>query len=268
MNERVQRANEDECARRVKQSMNRLSRCAKRAPAQLRRLLDASIACLLQGGETDLETIEALFKAAREAFEQFPDLEAAATGLSALGVYREHGYDTIGLIADFSSLPPLLQANCISALSRALGGGAELGAETVFELLAEGIPPPAHPAVAATGITIDYVVVVAAAWHSAGVRAGRAFKEHDAGYTSKFHRFCDSVLTALVEPHSRRHMEGLDRLAAKVRARHRQLSSENQKYVGAALPRRDTRWLITAHCVREALNRFKKVRSKLHMTKG
>jgi hypothetical protein len=208
MNERILRAHEDERARRVKQALQRLAHCAKRAPARLRRLLDEQIASLLQGGEVDLETIEALFQAAREAFDQFPNSEAATTGLSALGVYREHGYDTIGLASDFSSLSSLLQANCTSALSQALQGGAELGAETVFEMLAEGISPPLRPPRGAADIIIDYVAAVAAAWNSAGLRAGRALKFGDAAYRSKFHRFCDLVLMALVEPHSRRHKRG------------------------------------------------------------
>jgi hypothetical protein len=266
MNEKVQRTNEHERAGSVKQAFQRLSRCARRAPAQLRHLLDAKIAGLLEGGEVDLETIETLLQASREGFEQFPDSEAAATGLSALGVYREHGYDTIGLSIDFSSLSPLLQANCTSTLSRAVQSGPTAGAVTVFEVLARAISPPANAPRGAADIMIDYVAAVAAAWHSAGLRAGRALRVRDASYTSKFHRFCDLVLSALVEPHSRRHGEGLDRLAAQAWARHRQLPREVQKFVRSGLPRRDTQWLVTAHCLREGLGRFKKSASRLHMT--
>src|SRR5262249_51209282 len=123
MNERVQQTEVYERARSVKRAFERLSHCAKRSPAGLRRLLDEKFSSLLQGGEVDLETIEALYRASREGFEQFPDSEPAATALSALGVYRKFGYDTIGLAADFSSLSPLIQANCTSALSQALRGG-------------------------------------------------------------------------------------------------------------------------------------------------
>ena len=60
---------------------------------------------------------------------------------------------------------------------------------------------------------IDYVAAVAAAWHGAGLRAARAFRAGDVGYTSRFHRFCDLLLTVLVEPRSRRHGEELERFA-------------------------------------------------------
>jgi len=233
MNDRIQQTNEHDRARSVKQALQRLAHCAKRAPARLRRLIDEQIVRLLQGGEVDLETIEALFQAAREAFDQFPDSEAATTGLSALGVYREQGYDTIGLAGDFSSLSSLLQANCTSALSQALRGGAEFRAETVFEVLAEGISPPARPPRGAADIMIDYVSAVAAAWNS----AGRALKFGDPAYTSKFHQFCDLVLAALIEPHSRRHQKGLDRLSDLAWARQRQLPRDDRKRrMTAALP--------------------------------
>src|SRR5262249_36497697 len=141
--------------------------------------LDEQIASLLQRGEVDLETIEALFQASREAFDQFPDSEAATTGLSALGVYREHGYNTIGLAVDFSSLSSLLQANCTSTLSQALKSDATAGAETVFEVLAEGISPPVRPPRGAADILIDYVAAVAAAWNSAGLRAARCRRDQE-----------------------------------------------------------------------------------------
>jgi hypothetical protein len=267
MNVRARQAEEYERAGPVKQSLQRLSNCAKRAPAKLRHLLDEKIVPLLQGGEVDLETIEALCQASREAFDHFPDSEAAATALSALGVYRQHDCDNIGLATDFSSLSMPLQANCTSALSQALRSGATVGAEGVFEALAGGISPPAHPPRGAADIVIDYVAAVAAAWHGAGLRAGRAFREGDVGYKSKFHRFCDLLLTVLVEPRSRRHGEELERFAEQAWARQRLLPPDVQKFVRGDLPRRDTQWLVTAHCLREGLGRFKKSASRLHTTR-
>jgi hypothetical protein len=267
MNERARQAEEYERAGTVKQSLQRLSNCAKRAPANLRHLLDEKIVPLLQGGEVDRETIEALFEAAREAFDHFPDSEAAATASSALGVYCQHDCDTIGLANDFSSLSTLSQANCISALSQALRSGATVGAEVVFAALAEGISPPAHPPRGAADIVIDYVAAVAAAWHDGGLCAGRAFREGDVGYKGKFHRFCDLLLTALVEPRSRRDGEELERFAVQAWARQRLLPRDVQKFVRGGLPRRDTQWLVTAHCLREGLGRFKKSASRLHTTR-
>src|SRR5215475_5015618 len=57
MNGRIQQTNELEHARNVKQALQRLAHCAKRAPARLRSLLDEQIVRLLQGGGVDLETI-------------------------------------------------------------------------------------------------------------------------------------------------------------------------------------------------------------------
>jgi hypothetical protein len=268
MNERVQQLEEHERAGKVKHTFQRLSHCAKRAPAQLRHLLDEQISHLLEGGEVDLETMEALFQTSREALEQFPASEASQTALSAAGVYREHGYNTIGLSNDFSSFSPSLQQDCTLALSRTIQSDPTVGAVAVFDVLAESISLPPPPPKGAADIVIDYVVAVAAAWRSAGLRAGRAVKFRNAVYTSKFHRFCDLVLTALVEPHSRRHEEGLKKRSDEAWVQQRQLPPEHQKYVRGGLPRRDTQWLVTAHCLREGLRRFKKTGSRRHMTRG
>jgi hypothetical protein len=268
MNKRIQQSEVSERARKVQQAFQRLSHCAKRSPATLRQLLDDRFRGLLHNVQVDLETIASLLALSREAFEQFPESEGAQTSLSALGVYREHGYDIIGLSTDFLSLSPLLQESCTSALSLALQSGSPAGAVMVFEVLAQGISPPAPPPRGAADIVIDYVVAVAAAWRGAGLRAGRAVKFRNAVYTSKFHRFCDVVLTALVEPHSRRHEEGLKKRSDDAWVHQRQLPPEHQKYVRGGLPRRDTQWLVTAHCLREGLRRFKKTGSRLHMTRG
>jgi hypothetical protein len=253
MNEQVQQTEAYERARKVKRAFQRLSHCARRAPARLRHLLDDKIHRVLQDAQVDVETIETLFAASREAFEQFPESEAAQTALSALSVYREHGYDITALSTDFLSLSPLFQESCTSAL--ALQGGGLADAVAIFEALAQAISPPAPPPRGAADIVIDYVAAVAAAWRSAGLRAGRALKFGDAVYTSKFHRFCDLLLTALVEPHARRHQDGLEQLSSQAWARQQQLPREYQKYVRGGLPRRDTQWLVTAHCLREGLRR-------------
>jgi hypothetical protein len=107
-------------SREVKTAFTRLSHCARRAPAKLRHLLHEKMSAALENGNADLEVIEELLVTSRRIFEQFPDAEAAQTALSALGIDREYGYDTIGLIDDFSSLSPPLQENCKSALSLAV----------------------------------------------------------------------------------------------------------------------------------------------------
>ena len=100
MNKRIQQSEVSERARKVQQAFQRLSHCAKRSPATLRQLLDDRFRGLLHNVQVDLETIASLLALSREAFEQFPESEGAQTSLSALGVYREHGYDIIGLSTD------------------------------------------------------------------------------------------------------------------------------------------------------------------------
>jgi hypothetical protein len=253
MNERTQAAEVCERSRKVKAAFGRLSHCAKRAPAKLRHMLDESISAVLESGDVDLEVIEALFQTSRTVFEQFPDAEATQSALSALGIDRKYAYDAIGLTVDFSSLSPPLQENCKSALSLAIKSGAGTGAVAVFKALADGVSDSPRPPRGASDIVIDYVAAVAAEWRSSGLRAGRALKSGNASYKSKFHRFCDLVLTVLVEPDSRRHQEGLDQLSEKAWARQRRLPREDRKYVRGGLPRKDSQWLVTAHCLREGL---------------
>jgi len=265
MNERAQQAEECERSNKVEKAFARLFLCAKRAPAKLRHLLDEKISSVLQSDHVDVETIEALLQASRAAFEELPDSEPAQTALLAMDIYREHGYDTIGLTVDFSSLSPLVQEDCKSALSLAVKNGTVDGAEVVFKVLADGITPLARPPRGASDIVIDYVATVASIWRSQGLRPARAWSE--TGYRSRFHRFCDLVLTALVEPDSRRHEKDLVNVSTKAWARQRQLPAEYRKFVRGGLRRKDTQWLVTHHCLREGLRRrFKKPASRLHMT--
>jgi hypothetical protein len=253
LNERAQAEEVYERSSKVKAAFGRLSHCIARAPAKLRRLLDGKMSAALEGGHVDLEVIEDLLVTSRTAFEQFPHAEAAQAALSALGVNRPYGYDTIGLINDFSSLSPPLQENCKSTLSPVVKKRRKVTAAAVFKALGDGITVSPRQPRGASDIVIDYVAAVAADWRISGLRAGRAFKHDDSTYTSKFHRFCDLVLTALVEPGSRRHLEDLDQLSAKAWARQRQLPREEQKYVRGGLPQKDAQWLVTAHCLREGL---------------
>jgi hypothetical protein len=157
------------------------------------------------------------------------------------------------LINDFSSLSPALQDKCKSALSLAIKKRRKIDAAAVFKSLADGVTISPRPPRGASDSVIDYVATVAAEWRRSGLRPGRALKSDDSSYIGKFHRFCDLVLTALVEPESRRHLEDLDQLSAKAWARQGQLPREDQKYIRGGLPRKDAQWLVTAHCLREGL---------------
>ncbi len=255
LGERVQTAQVYECQRNVKTAFARLSNCAKRAPADLRHLLDARVSSVLENGCVDIEIIESLVQTSRHVFEDFGDVEAAKTALCVMRSYREHGYDTVGLSADFSSLTSPLQQNYTSALSQAIKGGAGIGAVAVFEALANGASKASSPPRGATDIITDYVTVVANAWHRNGLRPARALKVNDPAYTSKFHVFCNVALSALVTPESRRHRGQLDHMSKAAWAHQKRLPLEDQKYVRGGLPRRDSQWLVTPHCLREGLQR-------------
>jgi hypothetical protein len=255
LNERARAAELYARSRKVKAAFKRLFHCAERAPAKLRRLLDENIPAVLESGVVDLEVIESLVQTSRAIFEQFPNVEAARTALSALGIdreYREYGYDATALLNDFLSLSPTLQENCKLALSRAMGR-VSITAAAVFKALADGISGCPRPPRGASDIVTDYVTAVAVTWRGHDLHPGRAFKNNDVSYTSKFHRFCDLVLMALVEPDSRRHSEGLDQVFKDAWARQRRLPREDQKYVRGGLPRKESQWLVTAHCLREGL---------------
>jgi hypothetical protein len=62
------------------------------------------------------------------------------------------------------------------------------------------------------------------------------------------------VLTGVAEPESRRHLEDLDRLSKTAWARQRRLPREDQRHVRGGLGRKDSQWLVTAHCLREGLH--------------
>jgi hypothetical protein len=253
LNERAQVAEVYERSSRVKAAFARLSRCATRAPAKLRRLLDEKISAASKSWHVDVEVIEDLLVTATAVFEQFSNAEAARTAFSALGLHRHYGYNTIGLINDFSSLSAPLQENSKLALSRAIKKRRKIDAAAIFKSLASGLAVSPRPPRGASDIVIAYVATVAAEWRSRGLRPGRAFKESDSSYIGKFHRFCDLVLTGLFEPASRRHLEDLDRLSEKAWARQRQLPRETREYIRGGLPRKDSQWLVSAHCLREGL---------------
>ena len=214
--------------------------------------MDEKVIEVLTDGVVDIEVVEALIKKSGRVFEQFASDEPAQTALKALRIYRDHEHDTIGLLLDFSSLSPLIQQSCTSALEAAIKDKPIRTAAT-FEVLAKGISKSQRPPRGAVDIVITYVATVAFEWRQSGLRPSRAINFSNSAYVSPFHRFCDLVLTAFLEPESRRHMPGLDDLSHQAWARQRQLPLEDRKAIRGGLPRKDSQWLVTAHCLREGL---------------
>jgi hypothetical protein len=250
---RIRSTQNYETSEKTKQAFHRLSHCTKRARAELRHLLDEKATEVLADGNVDLEVIENLIKVSRDVFEKFGSYEPAQTALKALGVYTEHGYDTIGLQLDFLSLSPFVQQSCAMALESSIEDSAIVGAATIFEVLAQSISKPRPAPRSAVDVVIAYVAAVAFEWRQSGLRPSRAINFSNPTYVSPFHRFCDLVLTALIEPESRRHMPGLDDVSQQAWARQRQLPAEQRKAIRGGLPRKDSQWLVTAHCLRQGL---------------
>jgi len=75
-------------------------------------------------------------------------------------------------------------------------------------------------------LIVDYVAVVADLWRAAGLRPGRARKDADPKYRSRFHRFVELVLTAIIDPWSRRHDDDVDKHARALFRAHSELRLE------------------------------------------
>jgi hypothetical protein len=73
-----------------------------------------------------------------------------------------------------------------------------------------------------------------------------------------------SLLTAVVEPWSKRHDGNFEKMAAELRQLHAELPKDDQKIVSPAPRRSDVQWLVTDDHIKKALARFKKSTSKHH----
>ena len=92
INRRVENIVEFQTRNKLHKAFERIANCAKRAPAELRRRLDAAIIPLIQREPVDLEVIETIFDATVEVFSEYSNHEAAKTALSVL-TYQAPGGD-------------------------------------------------------------------------------------------------------------------------------------------------------------------------------
>jgi hypothetical protein len=155
---------------------------------------------------------------------------------------------------DFSALGFENRTQCEAAVRTVLDR-PDVNLWHIFAALAEALnsrhSPPPSPQIAP--LIINYVREVAEIWSRAGLKASRAANVENSAYRSKFHRFCELVLTAAVEPQARRHDANLPAL---MRARRRQqtaLPVEYRAVVSARSDRSDVEWLVTADHVEKAL---------------
>jgi hypothetical protein len=193
-NRQICKIEEFRVCRKIAKIFGRVSRCASRAPAALRRHLDARIGPLIQDSVIDLEVIESIFRAVKMVFQNFPECEATRSGLKLLEETSS---------ADFS------------LVTRAFRGDLE---QTIFELVnapkakrctltvrllnvlaaaIEGTKTSRPSSMGYRHVT-SYVHRIAQVWRSADLRPTRARSFWDKAYESKFHRFTEFVLAGLV----------------------------------------------------------------------
>ena len=178
--------------------------------------------------------------------------DVAVTAIRAMfmkpGLWRD-GW----LINEYSGLRPETQRSCETALSKLAKKGQSLKAHMVFDALAAGVenkPAGKHDRDPATLIS-NYVSALARLWKAAGLRPGRAYREGDRPYKSKFHSYSDLILTAVAEPWAQRHSGDLAHTRQRI---YKAWAGMPREYkASAALPPSKAEWLISEYILRKGL---------------
>jgi len=228
--------------------------CCRRAPAGLRRRLDAVIPPLLEQGAIDAEVIEAIIDAAIAEFKRSSNDPTTATALRAMYITDAAGTADNWLKNRFAGLRPQAQRRCEVALSKLGKSGRSVKAHMVFEVLKAALERKSIAEKATFFLIAGYVAVLVLVWRAAGLNPTRATSETNPAYKSKFHRFSDLVLTAVAEPWSRRHDGDRDRVQRMVRAAWTRLPKQYRQ-IGAGLSQADRGWLVSEHILRKGLRR-------------
>lgn len=185
---------------KIRKACSRISKSIKRAPAVVRRRLDQAILPLIEQSVIDLEVVEAIFAAAFSVFDEFPDSEPSSGALRAL---RELS------ATPFSALGMKLRHDVQMAI-------AKLGANSNPEQLAKAIDVFTTMTTALGHAKVEklskqsnksikrYVSEIAVIWRHAGLKPSRAVGFLNAEYRTKFHRFAELVLGAMVAPRADR----------------------------------------------------------------
>ena len=186
---------------RISGTCDRLAKCIKRAPAVLRRRLDAKIPVLIEENiESDLETIEALFAATKATFEdqQYGDFEPVRTAREALKAPRA---------ADYSVLDTAARAKVMAALAKLAGSGRQANAAAVFAAIAATLDKAGATKVSlqSRDLRTRYVAHLGDIWLKAGRKPKRLLHYVDNSPISPFYRFAELVFVGVAEPWAFRH---------------------------------------------------------------
>ena len=179
---------------KIAKLMRRVSRCASRAPAVLRRHLDARISPLILDSVIDLEVLESVFRAVKMVFQNFPECEATRTVLESLEeissadfslVTRAFRSDLEQTIFELVNAPKAKRRTLTVRLLNVLAAAIE-GTKT------------SRPSPMCYLHVTNYVHRIAQIWRSADLRPARARSFWDSAYESRFHRFAELVLAGFV----------------------------------------------------------------------
>jgi hypothetical protein len=227
---RVDRIEANQAPARIRRTCHRVSKCIKRAPAILRRRLDAEIPTLIKNIESDLETIEAIFVATKAAFEdqQYRESEAVRTGIEALKPSRA---------ADYSMLDTAVRGQVLSALAKLVSSGRQVKSAEVFAIVGGALDNWKAQTISleSRDLRTRYVAHLKIIWLEAGLKPGRSIAYLDDTYRSRFHRFAELVYVGM---------------AASSRIETRQLAGRRP---WLALEKADYKWEISDDHVRNGL---------------
>ena len=237
--------------RKLHNGFARIVRCIRRSPAALRHVLECDVCLSVQHTNIDLEKIEVLIDRLVDGFASFAEEETSVTVLRAMvpraslpnfkkidrtSLRRWFAKGAVYLKEDYAALRSVDQRRVEAALTTLQRSRAEFDAADVCEAIANALDSDDGNAVNTViyDLITDYVATVAEIWLQHGVRPGRAVDSH---YPGKFHRFVDLVLTAVVEPWSKRHDGDQGETAASLYRAHARLPEDVRKVVNPA-PRR------------------------------
>jgi hypothetical protein len=233
---------------RIQTACSRVSKCAKRAPAALRRRLDQAIHPLLQEPQIDLEVMDLFFATTTKIFEEFSTVESSCVALRSLKDLERAGFSTLGMalgqklehaiagfVATSSTKHQATAANAFAAMA------AVLDSEEIARTHTQN-----------GKLIIRYVTELARIWQDASLKPSRARDPYKPAYKSRFHRYADLVLTGMVEPRALRHDANVDEHRREIRRRHAELPAD-LRWVNPALRRADREWLISEDHIRRAL---------------
>jgi hypothetical protein len=243
----------------------RIFNCIKRIRAPIRYSLDELAQTTFRDGHADSEAIFDFLNGCADVANGLPKENDAARIVRALGVStaeiespdKAFTKPTLKLINDWesmhSSVRALVEERLAITVEAAKDPATSLSARQIFSTIVHSLTVGAVTAIQGSSKAplVAYVALVGEAWQQADLYPGRASKDGDPDYRSKFHRFVELVLIGQFDPRSRL----FDRLNADELVRERELlaslllDKEERKDVRIG-PR--YHWLISEHHLRSA----------------